>query len=224
MQRLTLEDVAVRFGRIEALRGTSLELRAGEVFLLAGPNGAGKSTLIRVLLGLVAPTRGRCVSTARPSAPTARSVRASATCRSPSRSPSRPPGARSCPSSPPRGAPKKRIDEVLERVGLADARSRLVRGYSRGMRQRLGLAVALVALASCSCSTSPRVVSTKMPSRCSGRCSTSTAQRATWCCSRATRSRSSSRVSIGSGCLRAASSSRSAIPRACVSARLCRCG
>ena len=58
MQRLTLEDVAVRFGRIDALAGTSLELRAGEVFLLAGPNGAGKSTLIRVLLGLVTPTRG----------------------------------------------------------------------------------------------------------------------------------------------------------------------
>lgn len=146
MQRLTLEDVAVRFGRIEALRGTSLELRAGEVFLLAGPNGAGKSTLIRVLLGLVAPTRGTLRVDGAP-VRADRAFRARLGYLPESVAFSESSTGREVVSffAAARGAPKKRIDEVLERVGLADARSRLVRGYSRGMRQRLGLAVALVA-------------------------------------------------------------------------------
>lgn len=146
MQRLTLEDVAVRFGRIEALRGTSLELRAGEVFLLAGPNGAGKSTLIRVLLGLVAPTRGTLRVDGAP-VRADRAFRARLGYLPESVAFSESSTGREVVSffAAARGAPEKRIDEVLERVGLADARSRLVRGYSRGMRQRLGLAVALVA-------------------------------------------------------------------------------
>jgi len=51
--------VSRRWGRIEALRGISLEIRAGELILLAGPSGSGKSTLLRILTGALGPTSGR---------------------------------------------------------------------------------------------------------------------------------------------------------------------
>lgn len=145
MQRLELHDVSVRFGRLAALEGLDLTLEHGKVLLLAGPNGAGKSTLIRVLLGLVTPTRGRLVvdgqearaerslkerigylpeSVAFADALTGREVLGF--------------------FAQARGVAKPRIAEVLERVGLTHAADRAVRGYSRGMRQRLGLAVSIL--------------------------------------------------------------------------------
>jgi phosphonate transport system ATP-binding protein len=54
-----LEDVARRWGNVEALRGVSLDIRAGEIILLAGPSGSGKSTLLRILTGSLRPTSGR---------------------------------------------------------------------------------------------------------------------------------------------------------------------
>ncbi len=145
MQSLELRDVAIRFGRLQALDGLDVALAAGRVTLLAGPNGAGKSTLIRVLLGLVRPDRGHVVidgrevqvdrafkerlgylpeSVAFSETLTGREVLAFF--------------ARA------RGVPKPRIAVTLERVGLAHAADRSVRDYSRGMRQRLGLGVAIL--------------------------------------------------------------------------------
>ncbi len=147
MKQLRLHDVSVRFGHVQALSRASLELGAGEAVILAGPNGAGKSTLISVLLGLVRPDSGALeldgrVQTGSRSAlkeklgylPEAVAFAESLSGRQVLRFFARA-----------RGVPRARIDEVLQRVGLSAAARRAVRGYSRGMRQRLGLAVAILA-------------------------------------------------------------------------------
>ena len=56
---ITIERLVKRYGAVEALRGLSLEVRAGEVFGFLGPNGAGKTTTLRILAGLLRPTAGR---------------------------------------------------------------------------------------------------------------------------------------------------------------------
>ncbi len=145
MKTLELRDVAVHFGRLKALDGLDVALEGGRVTLLAGPNGAGKSTLIRVLLGLVRPDRGRIVidgrevlvdralkerlgylpeSVAFSEVLTGREVLAF--------------------FAAARGVDRARIGVTLSRVGLAAAADRAVRDYSRGMRQRLGLGVAIL--------------------------------------------------------------------------------
>src|SRR5918992_1615115 len=56
---LRAEDVAKRYGRVQALAGVSLEVQRGELVGLLGPNGAGKSTLVKIACGLIRPSRGR---------------------------------------------------------------------------------------------------------------------------------------------------------------------
>jgi branched-chain amino acid transport system ATP-binding protein len=58
---LAVSDVVTRYGAVEALRGVSLEVRAGELVCLLGANGAGKSTLLKSIVGLLPPSRGRIV-------------------------------------------------------------------------------------------------------------------------------------------------------------------
>lgn len=62
---IRLQDVGVRFGRVQALQGVGLEIAAGECVALIGGNGSGKSTLLRVIHGLIAPTEGQLVVPAR---------------------------------------------------------------------------------------------------------------------------------------------------------------
>ena len=145
-----LEDLAVSFGTVDALAGVSLGLRQGEVSVFAGPNGAGKSTLLGVLLGLVRPTRGRVLANGQLVADPGRLATASfraqvgympeavafsenLTGRQVLRFFARA-----------RGVDKARVSDVLRRVGLYEASNRRVGGYSRGMKQRLGLGVAIL--------------------------------------------------------------------------------
>jgi len=146
MKRLELRDVSVRFGAVQALAGVSLELDAGERVMLVGPNGAGKSTLMNVLLGLVRADRaelrvdgalrslrGDGIKTSVGYLPEAVGFSESLTGRQVLRF-----------FAWARGVSSQRIDAVLERVSLTHAQKRSVRGYSRGMRQRLGLGVAIL--------------------------------------------------------------------------------
>lgn len=145
MKQLALHGVTVRFGKLPALQGVDLELEAGQAMVLAGPNGAGKSTLIRVLLGLVRPDAGQLVVDGQPRKvdnslkelvgylPEAVAFAENLTGKQVLRF-----------FASARGVPRARIAEVLERVSLTHAAGRAVRGYSRGMRQRLGLAIAIL--------------------------------------------------------------------------------
>jgi ABC-2 type transport system ATP-binding protein len=134
-----------RFGRTVALDGMSFTVRPGQVTGFVGPNGAGKSTTMRVILGLDAPDAGQALvggrryqSLRRPLTLIGSLLDASAL--QPGRT-----GrnhlrwlARS------QGLPDSRADAVLAQVGLEKAARRKAGGYSLGMRQRLGIAAALL--------------------------------------------------------------------------------
>ncbi len=142
--KLAVRGLSVRFGAVQALGGVDLELGAGQVTVLLGPNGAGKSTLMGVLLGLVRADVGRVEveGLGYPSLPSG--VR---------RSLGYLPEAVSFAENlsgrqvlrffaRAKGLPGAEVETRLAQVGLSAAGGRLVSGYSRGMRQRLGLAVA----------------------------------------------------------------------------------
>jgi ABC-2 type transport system ATP-binding protein len=145
MATITVDGLTKRFGTVPAVDDLSFEISGASVTGFLGPNGAGKTTTLRMLLGLVVPDRGRALIEKRPYAELADPVRIvgallEATSFHPGRS------ARNHLRVVARaaGLPDGRVDEVLEEVGLADAARRRVGGFSLGMRQRLGLATALI--------------------------------------------------------------------------------
>lgn len=140
--------------KVRALDGVTLRIGAGEVMGLLGPNGSGKSTLLKIVVGLLAPTAGACRLEGVPSGrPEARQ------------------GVGYMPEAPDfcphltgfelvlfharlgvalRAGMKERAEAVIAAVGLVEVMHRRIGTYSQGMRQRLGLAQALV--------TDPRVL------------------------------------------------------------------
>jgi ABC-2 type transport system ATP-binding protein len=140
--------VSFRRQSIVALRELDLQVKPGEVYGLLGPNGSGKSTMLKIVLGLVSPTRGQTEIFGRSS----RLVESRAAvgflpenpyfCKFLTGTETLRFFGQLCGLS---GALlKKRVDEMLELVGLTDARDRRLRGYSKGMLQRIGLAQALI--------------------------------------------------------------------------------
>ena len=140
--------VPFRRRSIVAVRDLDLRVKPGEVYGLLGPNGSGKSTTLKIVLGLVSPTRGQTEIFGRDS----RLVESHE-------------AVGFLPENPyfykfltgtetlrffgqlcglSGVSLKKRVDEMLELVGLTDARDRRLRGYSKGMLQRIGLAQALI--------------------------------------------------------------------------------
>ena len=133
------------YGHLRAVDDLSFTASYGRVVGFLGPNGAGKSTTLRMLLGLVTPTAGVATIDGRPYrelTEPARTVGAllGADAAHPGRS------GRDHLRVLARAAniPAQRADELAEQVGLGPATSRRVGGYSLGMRQRLGLAAALL--------------------------------------------------------------------------------
>jgi ABC-2 type transport system ATP-binding protein len=148
---IATQNLTKRFGRVEAVRDVSLDVREGDRYGLLGPNGSGKSTLVRMLLGLVYATSGS-ISVLGESVP--RHVgrvlpEIGAVIEEPAAYPhlSGRANLRLLDAAGPaasRRTRRRRVDEALEQVGLAGIDKRPVRAYSLGMRQRLGLAAALV--------------------------------------------------------------------------------
>ncbi len=147
MSVIEVESVSQRFGSVQALNSVDLRVETGEVLGLIGHNGAGKSTLIKLMLGLFAPSAGTIRVSGQPVRGHGfREVRR---------------GIAYLPESVVfydnlsgletleffadlKGVARASCLPLLEEVGLAKAARRGVRGYSKGMRQRLGFAQALL--------------------------------------------------------------------------------
>jgi ABC-2 type transport system ATP-binding protein len=147
---LRTRNLTKRYGSLKAVDNLNLTVRQGQVFGLLGPNGAGKTTTILMLLGLTEPTSGSArvldLDPARNPLAVKRQVGympdevgfyGGLTGRQNLRYTARL-------NAIDEAAGETRIDALLARVGLADAGDRKVETYSRGMRQRLGLADVLV--------------------------------------------------------------------------------
>ncbi len=145
MKAVELENVVKRFGNIVALRGITLTVEEGESIALLGPNGAGKTTIVRLIAGLLKPSRGtvrvfgevpwknyevrRRIGVVSHNTFLYEDLTAYENllfyCRL-------------------YDAEEGRIDELLEFFGLKGRKHDLVRGFSRGMKQRLSIARALL--------------------------------------------------------------------------------
>jgi len=140
-----VQGLTKRFGHVVAVKDLSFEVQPGRVTGFLGPNGAGKTTTLRMLLGLVHPTAGTATILGRRydrlQDPTAK---VGAVLEATSFHPSRRARDHLRMLALAAGIEDKRIDEVLELVGLTADAKRKVRGYSLGMRQRLELAGALL--------------------------------------------------------------------------------
>lgn len=143
---LRFENIEKRYGGLLALRGVSLAIAAGECVVFAGRNGSGKTTLLRIAARLVRPSKGTLSFASAASDDRSTAVR---------------PGlvahvtmvydeltaeenlllfARLQQIA----QPEQRVDALLQEVGLSDRRTSLVRTFSRGMRQRIAIARALL--------------------------------------------------------------------------------
>src|SRR4051794_37377382 len=135
-----------RKGAVVAVDGLDLEVREGGVFGFLGPNGSGKTTTIRCLLGLVASTAGTVRLFGRPvPAGLAEGLRhVGAIIETPALFPTMTGRENLRLLARLEGSGNRRVDDVLGGVGLEDRAGHLVKTYSLGMRQRLGLATALL--------------------------------------------------------------------------------
>ena len=145
LEGLRKEYRRLRGSRTVAVDGLDLSVPSGGVFGFLGPNGAGKTTTIRCLLGLVRPTGGRCRLLGHEPADLHRVIgRIGSIVESPTMYP-RFTGRRNLELlARIDGIGRSRVREVLEQVSLADRADDLVKTYSLGMKQRLGIAAALL--------------------------------------------------------------------------------
>lgn len=139
------QSLTKRFGDVLAVSDLSFVLESGTITGFLGPNGAGKTTTLRMLLGLATPTSGRAIVFDHQYAELDRAAaRIGAVLEATDFHPGR--SGRDHLRSLARAVdiPNDRVDEVLRLVELGDDGRRRVKGYSLGMRQRLGLAAALL--------------------------------------------------------------------------------
>jgi ABC-2 type transport system ATP-binding protein len=144
---LEISNVSKKFGDVTAVNNVNLRVCKGQVFGFLGPNGAGKTTTIGMILGLIHPSNGRIELFGEPISPsqTRPLQKACALVGHPSLIPYlsgrenlRLVAKLSAETS------EEQIDEVLELVSMTEAANRTVKGYSTGMKQRIGLASALM--------------------------------------------------------------------------------
>jgi ABC-2 type transport system ATP-binding protein len=145
MATLEFDQVTKHFGSVTAVEQMSFRVEQGNIVGFLGPNGAGKTTTLRMLLGLVTPTSGTATINGRPyrELPQPRRV-VGAVLEASNPYPGRSARDHLRIEALAGNAPRSRVDEVLDLVDLTEAARRRVGQYSLGMRQRLGLATALL--------------------------------------------------------------------------------
>ena len=161
MSVVSTSELTRRFGPVTALDRLTVELPAAGVIGLVGPNGSGKSTLIRILLGLIRPTGGSAsVLGSSVHTPRHYAARVGVLIESPAFIPGLSARANLVSLARLRRLPLERVDAVLAQAGLAGRDREPVKRFSLGMKQRLGIAAALLPTPSSSSSTSRRTGST----------------------------------------------------------------
>lgn len=144
MSAISASHLTKRYGRVNAVDNLSFSIEQGEIVGFLGPNGAGKTTTLRMLAGLIRPSKGNSTILGR-AVPGPSLLNVGTMIEEPSfygymsgrdnlRHAAKLHG----------GVPERRIDEMLEFVGMDQAARKKVGAYSQGMRQRLGLARALL--------------------------------------------------------------------------------
>jgi ABC-2 type transport system ATP-binding protein len=133
------------FGDTVAVDGLTFDVRPGVVTGFLGPNGAGKSTTMRMIMGLDRPSSGRALVCGREYQTIEQPLRhVGAVLESDAFHPARTAHGSLRVAACSNGLPVSRVDEVLGQVGLSDVARRRVKTFSLGMRQRLGIAAALL--------------------------------------------------------------------------------
>jgi ABC-2 type transport system ATP-binding protein len=142
---LEVNGLRKRFGATVALDGMTFTVAPGQVTGFIGPNGAGKSTTMRVILGLDAPDEGRALVGGRPYRTLRRPLtRLGSLLDASALQPSRSGRNHLLWLASSQGLPARRVDAVIEQTGMQAAARRKAGGYSLGMRQRLGIAAAML--------------------------------------------------------------------------------
>jgi ABC-2 type transport system ATP-binding protein len=142
---IEVDSLTKRFGSTVAVQDLSFAVSAGRVTGFLGPNGAGKSTTMRAILGLVRPTSGTTTVLGSPYRELRQpEKRVGALLETFDAHPGRSGRSHLRVLALAGGIPRSRVDEVLALVELSGAGRRRVKGYSLGMRQRVGLAAALL--------------------------------------------------------------------------------
>jgi len=140
------ENLSKSFGKEQAVSNINLKIRKGEIYGFLGPNGAGKTTTIRMLLGLMKPSSGTIKIFQKDLKKERINILAKvgSLVENPSYYPHLTAYENLEALRKILGVPKSRIDEVLEIVRLKDAADKKVKGFSLGMKQRLGIAASLL--------------------------------------------------------------------------------
>ncbi|MCA2219510.1 ABC transporter ATP-binding protein [Jidongwangia harbinensis] len=142
---IAIRGLTKRYADKVAVDNISIEVAAGKVTGFLGPNGAGKSTTMRVIMGLDHPTAGEATISGKPYATLRWPMReVGALLDAKGVHPGRSGRDHLLSMAYSNGIPAKRVDQVLEEVGLAKVAKKRARGYSLGMSQRLGIAGALL--------------------------------------------------------------------------------
>ena len=143
MPILKIEKLTKKYGKTYALNGLDMEVKKGDIYGFVGPNGAGKSTILKMITGIMKPSSGEILF--EDHLWTRKDLKdIGALIEEPAIYPNLTAKENLEVASTLYGLPKKRVEEVLDIIGLRQVGKKKVRNFSLGMKQRLGLGMAII--------------------------------------------------------------------------------